>query len=323
MTIMPIFDDLTVDGRADEPPVPPHRRWGHRRRRGPPALAGAAPRPEHATAFGQGCLDDDAAVAPAVDGPGALEATPGHVPDPDPAAAPRLGARRRRPPRAAILRRAASRSSTPRAGRPRRSATGASAPEHLLLAAVRAGGEVGRAFGLRRAGPRRRGRCLRRRVRSPSRSWPRTGRPPTAVAAAALSRARRRAAALGRPCRPPTWPSPCSTRAAPPGCSPTSASTATTSRTCSPATTSSCPPSRPCAPMSGPRGPAPVPVGVLPPVRLMLPAPSDPTAAPRSADVMTPLRIGPPPGSPARRLGRGRVGPAARSAGDPALDLPA
>lgn len=317
MTIMPIFDDLTVDGRADEPPV--------RRTAGGGIVVGGGrrpspvprPRPEHATAFGQGCLDDDPG-SPAVDGPGALEATPGHVPDPDPAAAPRLGA---------DAPSAAGRDLDELVDAARREAEalghGRVGTEHLLLAAVRAGGEVGRAFGLRRAGVAVVAAACADAPVTESLAAP-DGTPAlTAVAAAALSRARRRAAALGRPG----------------GIADVALALLDAGRSARLladlgvdrddltdvlARDDLVLPAVPAVRADVRRpGPAPVPVGVVPPVRLMLPAPSDPTAAPRSADVTTPLRIGPPPGSPARRLGRGRVGPAARSAGDPALDLPA
>ena len=318
MTIMPIFDDLTVDGRADEPPA--------RRTAGGGIVVSAGrrpspvprPRPEHATAFGQGCLDDDGPGSPAVDGPGAVEAAPGDAPDPDPAAAPQLGA---------DAPSAAGRDLDELVDAARREAEvlghGRVGTEHLLLAAVRAGGEVGRAFGLRRAGVAVvAAACADAPVTEPLVAP--DGTPAlTAVAAAALARARRRAAALGRPA----------------GIADVALALLDAGRSARLladlgvdrddladvlARDDLVLPAVPAVRADvRRRGPAPVPVGVVPPVRLMLPAPSDPTAAPRRADVTTPLRIGPPPGSPARRLGRGRVEPAARPDGEPALDLPA
>ena len=318
MTIMPIFDDLTVDGRADEPPA--------RRTAGGGIVVSAGrrpspvprPRPEHATAFGQGCLDDDDPGSPAVDGPGPLEVAPGDPPDPDPADAPQLGA---------DAPSAAGRDLDELVDAARREAEalghGRVGTEHLLLAVVRAGGEVGRAFGLRRAGVAVVAvACADAPVTEPLVAP--DGTPAlTAIATAALSRARRRAAALGRPG----------------GIADVALALLDAGRSARLladlgvdrddladvlARDDLVLPAVPAVRADvRPRGPAPVPVGVVPPVRLMLPAPSDPTAAPRRADVTTPLRIGPPPGSPARRLGRGRVEPAARPAGEPALDLPA
>jgi hypothetical protein len=290
MTVTPIFDGLTADGRTDEAPA--RRTTGGGivvtagRRPSPVPRREPMPRPApaHATAFGQGCLDHDVVDRDAADDGLA------HLVEAARREAGALGHRR-------------------------------VGTEHLLLAVVRAGGEIGRAFGLRHAGVA----VVAAACAAASGTEPLTapdGTPaPTAAAQAALDRARRRAAAQHRPAA-----------AADLGLALLEAGRSARlladigvdrddladvlarDDLVLPAV----PPVRADA---RPRMPAPIPVGTLPPVALMLPGASE--AAARTGAVTAPLRIGPPPGSPARRLGRGRVEPVARADEGPALDLPA
>lgn len=167
--------------------------------------------------------------------------------------------------------------------------------EHLLLAVVRAGGEAGRAFGLRRAGAAvLAAACADGPV--PGGLVAPDGAAGLSVAAtAALERARRRGAAHGRPPRP--------------------ADLALTllhaGRSASLLTALGVdrgdladvlaredielPVTAPVGADIRPPVPAPRPVGTVAPVALMLPG------APTAPDATAPLRIGPLPGSPARR----------------------
>lgn len=201
MTVTPIFDDLTAYGGAEE-------------------------FPEDATAFGQGCLEDNGVPGDTVEDVDVATA-------PDDTLAVVLDAARRE---VGVL------------------GHGRVGTEHLLLAVVRAGGEVGRAFGLRRAG-------------SVVDLAPGllAGRSATLLATLGVDRhdladvlAREdlelpAAAPVRADVRPPVAP--------------------------------------------------PVPVGTVGPVALMLPsAPQVPAGAEPVPDATAPLWIGPPPGSPARRV---------------------
>ncbi len=192
--------------------------------------------------------------------------------------------------------------------------------EHLLLAVVRAGGGVGRAFGLRRAGAAVvAAACAGSGAPEPL-VGPDGTAVVTAVAAGALARAARSAAARGRR----------------PGVADLALALLDAGRSARlladlgvdrddladvlSREALARPEARVARADARPRVPAPVPVGTLAPVRLMLPGPADPA---RAGAVTAPLRIGPPPGSPARRLGRGRAERVARPDDDPALGLPA
>ena len=315
MTITQIFDDLTADDRAAEAPARRTTGGGIVVTAGRRPSPVPRPDPAHATAFGQGCLDDDL-DDPAGDTPGTDHAD---APRPE---APHLGA-----PRLGAPRPAAGGDLDDLVDAARREAEalghGRVGTEHLLLAVVRAGGEVGRAFGLRRAGVAVvTAACTEAPGAEPLVSP--DGTPaPTEVAAAALARARRRAAAHDR-----------------------AAGTADLALALLDAGRSArlladlgidlddladvlvraglvVPPVPAGRADARRRLPAPVPVGVLPPVRLVLPGRADPTSPAPTGAVTAPLRIGPPPGSPARRLGRGRVEPVARPEDRPALDVPA
>jgi hypothetical protein len=299
MTITPIFDDLTTDGGTDEAPT--RRTLGGGivvtagRRPSPVPRRRPVPRPEpaHATAFGQGCLDDDRDAGD----------------DPRPDAAPAEGGL---PHLLEAARREAEVLGHRRVG-----------TEHLLLAVVRAGGEVGRAFGLRRVGVAVvAAACAAAPVPEPLVAPDGTSAP-TAAARAALLRARRRATERARPAA-----------AADLGLALLDAGRS--ARLLADlgvdrddladvlARDDLAVPAVPAVRADvRPRVPAPVPVGTLAPVRLMLPSPSGTSSTVRTGAVTAPLRVGPPPGSPARRLGLGRVEPVARADEEPALDLPA
>lgn len=164
--------------------------------------------------------------------------------------------------------------------------------EHLLLAVVRAGGEVGRAFGLRRAGIAMiAAACAQGPV--PGELVAPDGAPAlSAAAAAALTRATRRAGARRRPLGQVDLALALLTA----GRSATLlvslgvdredlADVLTREDLDVPGASSA---------RVDVRVPAPTPVGTVAPVALLLP-----TAA--GGEVTAPLRIGPPPGSPARR----------------------
>ena len=298
MAIRPMFDDLTVDDRADE--LPGRRTAGG----GIVVTAGRRPSPvprpsgANATAFGRGCLDDD------------------RDDDRDDAAGDDRGGDTADDPGADELARLveAARREAEVLGH-RRVGT-----EHLLLAVVRAGGGVGRAFGLRRAGAAVVAAvCARSGVPEPL-VGPDGAAVVTAVAAGALTRATRSAAARGR--RPGAADLGLALLDA--GRSARLLADLGVDRDDLADVLSREALARPEARVARadvrPRVPAPIPVGTLAPVRLMLPGPSDPA---RTGAVTAPLRIGPPPGSPARRLGRGRVERVTRPDDDPALGLPA
>ncbi len=289
MTATPIFDDLTAHRREDE--VPQARRTtgggivvpaGRRPSPGPRRMPVPDSAPADATAFGQGCLEEPGRAA-------------------DDGLAPFVEAARRE---------------VEALGH------GRVGTEHLLLAVVRSGGEVGRAFGLRRAGAAVvAAACAGCAVTEPLVAP--DGAPALTVAAAgALARARARAA--GRE-RPPT-PADLGLALIEAGRSarllddlgvdlPDLADVLSREDLDLPEV----PPVRADV---RPPVPAPTPVGTLAPVALMLPSPTSSSAS-RAGAVTAPLRIGPPPGSPARRSARGRGGVPGRPQDRPALDLPA
>ena len=308
MTVTSMFEDLTAGGRADAGPA--------RRTVGGGIVVAAGrrpspvprPAPEHADAFGQGCLDDDGADHAAV-----TDSADTRSADTRSDEADRGGADGDLTHLAEAARREAEALGHGRVG-----------TEHLLLAVLRAGGEVGRAFGLRRAGVAVVAAACAGSPGSEPLAAPDGGPVPTEIAASTLGRARRRAAARDR-----------APRAADLGLALLEAGRSARlladlgvdgddladvlSREDL---------ALPAVPAVHadvrPRVPAPVPVGTVAPVRLMLPAPPrDPASAARPGAVTAPLRIGPPPGSPARRLGRGPIEAAARAHDGPALDLPA
>jgi hypothetical protein len=303
MTVTSIFEDLTAGGRVGAGPA--------RRTVGGGIVVAAGrrpspvprPDPEHADAFGQGCLDDTDADD------GADTHTAGTCSD----EADRGGADGDLGHLAEAARREAEALGHGRVG-----------TEHLLLAVLRAGGEVGRAFGLRRAGVA----VVAAACAGPPGSEPLVapdGAPVlTEIAASTLTRARRRAAARDRA----------------PAAADLALALLDAGRSARLLADLGVDgddladvlsreglalPALPAVHADvRPRVPAPVPVGTLAPVRLMLPAPPpDPASAARRGAVTAPLRIGPPPGSPACRLGRGRIEAAARPDDGPALDLPA
>ncbi|MCD2193809.1 hypothetical protein LQ327_10525 [Actinomycetospora endophytica] len=279
MTVTPIFDDLTAHGAAVEDPAA-RRTMGGGIVVAPARRPSPVPRPgpEDATAFGQGCLDDDRPAA----------ATIGSRPADDVLVGLVEAARRE----VAVL------------------GHGRVGTEHLLLAVVRGGGEVGRAFGLRRAGAAV--------IAAACADGPTPGEllaPDGAAglstsATAALDRARRRAAAHGRPCRPTDL----ALGLLEAGRSATLLAVLGIDRDDLADVLGredlALPVTAPARADVRPDVPAPTPVGTVAPVALMLPG------APVVPDATAPLRIGPPPGSPALRGARGRVD-------RPRLDRPA
>ena len=304
MTITSIFDDLTTDesqGRrttgggivvvAGRRPSPVPRRTPVPR-----------PDPAHATAFGQGCLDDSDSDSDSDTDADARGASRPDAPPAEDGLAHLLEAARRE---AEVL-------GHERIG-----------TEHLLLAVVRGGGEVGRAFGLRRVGVAVvAAACAAAAVPEPLVAP--DGTPaPTLAAEAALARARRRAADRDRPAAVADL----GLALLDAGRSARLLDDLGVDRDDLADVLARDDLALPAVPAVRadvrPRVPAPVPVGTLAPVRLMLPSPSEMSPTARTGAVTAPLRIGPPPGSPARRLGRGRVEPVARADEEPALDLPA
>ncbi len=257
----------------------------------PRRTPGARPAPDDATAFGQGCLDEPRESDDAPRAEGDL---------------PRLVEAARR--EAEVL------------------GHGRVGTEHLLLAVVRAGGEVGRAFGLRRAdaaalaaacadGP------------APEALLSPDGSPALSVAAAgALARARGRATVRGRP------PVPVDLALAllAAGRSATLLTGLGVDRDDLADVLAredlDLPEVRPVRADVRPEVPAPTPVGTLPAVALMVPGGPLRAPTPVAAGAVTaPLRIGPPPGSPARWAARARAGRAEGplQTGRPILDVPA
>ena len=284
MTVTPIFDDLTAHGRVADAP-------GARRTVGGGIVVAPArrpspvprPAPADATAFGRGCLGGGDAAPDHDPGPPDVDSgRPNDSGPPDDVLVGLVESARRE---VAVL------------------GHGRVGTEHLLLAVVRAGGEAGRALGLRRAGAAVIATaCADGPV--PGALVAPDGAPGlSAAAAAVLERARRRGAARGRPCRPTDL----------------ALALLDTGRSARllaelgvdrddladvlgredldlPATSTARGDVRPDVP-------APTPVGTLPAVALMLPG--TPTV-PAGGAVTAPLRIGPPPGSPARRAARAR-----------------
>jgi hypothetical protein len=288
MTATPIFDDLITWDRAV--PRAPRRADdggivvpGDRRPSPAPRRTPTPPRSaEDATAFGQGCLDEPREPATTGRPEGDL---------------PRLVEAARR--EVEVL------------------GHGRVGTEHLLLAVVRAGGEVGRAFGLRRAGAAvLAAACAAGPAPEPLVAP--DGSPALSVAAAgALARARARGLSRGRP-----------------------AGAADLALVLLDAGRSArlladlgvdrddladvlaredleLPAVEPVRPDVRPAVRAPIPVGTIPPVALMLPSVPEPELGAETA----PLRIGPPPGSPARLAARARA--QARAVAGPVLDVPA
>jgi hypothetical protein len=295
MTVTPLVDDLMGDGRADEASA--RRTVGGGivvsagRRPSPVPRRVTMPHPDSAdaVAFGRGCLDDDPEDdAAGGDAPPDADGELARLVDAACHEVEALG-------------------------------HGRVGTEHLLLAVVRAGGEVGRAFGLRRAGVAVvAAACAEQSVPEPLVAP--DGTPAlTQAAAAAVARATRRAAARERP----------------PVVADLAIALLDAGRSArlladlgvdrddladvlarDDLALPAVPPVRADV---RPRVRAPIPVGTLAPVTPMLPGPADQASTARAGAVTAPLRIGPPPGSPARRLARARVGPVAR----PALDVPA
>jgi hypothetical protein len=227
------------------------------------------PGPEDATAFGLGCLDDG--------GPAAAPDAPG---PPDDELVRIVEAARRE---VAVL------------------GHGRVGTEHLMLALVRAGGEVGRAFGLRRAGAAVIAAACADLPAPGDLVAPDGAAGLSTAATAALGRARRRGAARGRACRSRDL----------------ALGLLDVGRSADLLTALGVdrddladvlaredlelPVTAPVRADVRPPVAAPTPVGTVAPVALMLPG------APPSPDATAPLRIGPPPGSPARRGTRGQV----------------
>ncbi|NMO93612.1 Clp protease N-terminal domain-containing protein [Actinomycetospora sp. TBRC 11914] len=288
MTATPIFDDLRTQDRA----VPgPSRRTdgggvvGGARRPSPTKRRTVSPTPDDATAYGAGCLDGPS------DPPSGARPAEGELPG-------LVEAARRE---VEVL------------------GHGRVGTEHLLLAVVRAGGEVGRAFGLRRAGAALlAAACAEGPVPEPLVAP--DGSPALSVAAAgALARARARATTRDRP----AVAADLALALLAAGRSATLLADLGVDRDDLADVLAredlDLPVTAPVRPDARPAVPAPTPVGTPPTVALMLPAaaPRGPVPVPVHAPlpagaVTTPLRIGPPPGSPARRATR-----------RPVLDVPA
>jgi hypothetical protein len=303
MTVTSIFEDLTAGGHADAGPARRTVGGGIVVTAGRRPSPVPRPAPEHADAFGQGCLDDDGADHSTVTHSDVTHSADTRSDEADGDLTHLADAARRE---AEAL------------------GHGRVGTEHLLLAVLRAGGEVGRAFGLRRAGVAVVAAACAGSPAGEPLVAPDGAPVLTGIAASTLARARRRAASRNRA----------------PGAVDLGLALLDAGRSARLLADLgvdhddladvlsreglALPPVPAVHADVRPRVPAPVPVGTLAPVRLMLPAPPpDPASAARPGAVTAPLRIGPPPGSPARRLGRGRIQAAARPDDGPALDLPA